>query len=213
MVRIRLPPAMSPGWFHQTLLFPKHGVSSSPHFSLGGGLVVLNRTSSASLLEGQANLRLLFIAGGRRIRTLGPSREGSAGKVEHLDEVGPSSRTLRERRLPRNMDDRQAMMASLDRLEALERGAHLLRPRSRVLANGAAGADPDRLTLSCAILLVPDDKRNWRIIPPAVLAVVTASGERPRSWTEPRISRARRFAEDSTLEGRGFELLVPPTAI
>ena len=61
-------------------------------------------------------------AGGNEIRTLGPSREGSAGKVEHLDEVGPSSRTLRERRLPRNMDDRQAMMASLDRLEALERG-------------------------------------------------------------------------------------------
>jgi len=30
--------------------------------------------------------------------------------------------TLRERRLPRNMDDQQAMMASLDRLEALERG-------------------------------------------------------------------------------------------
>src|SRR6266850_1612902 len=30
--------------------------------------------------------------------------------------------TLRERRLPRNMHDRQAMMASLDRLEALERG-------------------------------------------------------------------------------------------
>src|SRR6266404_1362826 len=27
--------------------------------------------------------------GGRRIRTLGPSRKGSAGKVEHLDEVGP----------------------------------------------------------------------------------------------------------------------------
>ena len=30
--------------------------------------------------------------------------------------------TLRERRLPRNMHDQQAMMASLDRLEALERG-------------------------------------------------------------------------------------------
>ena len=94
-------------------------------------------------------------------------------------------------------------------LGSTRRGAHLLRPRSRVLANGAAGADPDRLTLSCAILLVPDDKRNWRIIPPAVLAVVTASGERPRSWTEPRISRARRFAEDSPLEGRGFEPSVP----
>jgi glyoxylase-like metal-dependent hydrolase (beta-lactamase superfamily II) len=30
--------------------------------------------------------------------------------------------TLRERRLPRNMHDREAMLASLDRLEALERG-------------------------------------------------------------------------------------------
>ena len=30
--------------------------------------------------------------------------------------------TLRERRLPRNMYDREAMLASLDRLEALERG-------------------------------------------------------------------------------------------
>src|SRR6266481_3316230 len=30
-------------------------------------------------------------AGGRRIRTLGPSRKGSAGTVEHLDEVGPFS--------------------------------------------------------------------------------------------------------------------------
>jgi len=29
--------------------------------------------------------------------------------------------TLRERRLPRNMYDRKAMLASLDRLEALER--------------------------------------------------------------------------------------------
>ena len=35
-------------------------------------------------------------------------------------------RTLRERRLPRNAFDREAMMASLDRLEALERsGAHI----------------------------------------------------------------------------------------
>ena len=34
--------------------------------------------------------------------------------------------TLRERRLPRNMYDREAMLASLDRLEALERsGAHI----------------------------------------------------------------------------------------
>jgi hypothetical protein len=41
------------------------------------------------------------------------------------------------------------------------------------------------------------------------LAVVTASGERPRSWTEPRISRDGRFAEDSTLEEDGFELLIP----
>jgi N-acyl homoserine lactone hydrolase len=31
-------------------------------------------------------------------------------------------RTLRERRLPRHMHDREAMLASLDRLEALERG-------------------------------------------------------------------------------------------
>jgi N-acyl homoserine lactone hydrolase len=30
-------------------------------------------------------------------------------------------RTLRERRLPRNAFDREAMLASLDRLEALER--------------------------------------------------------------------------------------------
>ncbi len=30
-------------------------------------------------------------------------------------------RTLRDRRLPRNMYDREAMLASLDRLEALER--------------------------------------------------------------------------------------------
>jgi len=38
--------------------------------------------------------------------------------------------TLHERRLPRNMYDREVMLASLDRLEALERsGAHLLRPR------------------------------------------------------------------------------------
>jgi N-acyl homoserine lactone hydrolase len=37
-------------------------------------------------------------------------------------------RTLRERRLPRYMHDRNRMLASLDRLEALERsGAHLLR--------------------------------------------------------------------------------------
>src|SRR5947207_2789318 len=28
-------------------------------------------------------------AGGRRIRTIGPSRKGSAGTVEHLDDVGP----------------------------------------------------------------------------------------------------------------------------
>jgi glyoxylase-like metal-dependent hydrolase (beta-lactamase superfamily II) len=35
--------------------------------------------------------------------------------------------TLRERRLPRNMYDREAMLASLDRLEALEQsGAHIL---------------------------------------------------------------------------------------
>jgi N-acyl homoserine lactone hydrolase len=36
-------------------------------------------------------------------------------------------RTLRERRLPRNVDDREAMLASLDRLEALERnGARIV---------------------------------------------------------------------------------------
>ena len=35
-------------------------------------------------------------------------------------------RTLRERRLPRYVHDREAMLASLDRLEALERGgAHI----------------------------------------------------------------------------------------
>ena len=41
-----------------------------------------------------ANLtrRHRLAGGGRRIRTLGPSRRGSAGKVEYLDGVGPSSR-------------------------------------------------------------------------------------------------------------------------
>jgi hypothetical protein len=37
-------------------------------------------------------VRARLTAGGRRIRTIGPSRKGSAGKVESLDEVSPSSR-------------------------------------------------------------------------------------------------------------------------
>jgi hypothetical protein len=59
--------------------------------------------------------------------------------------------TLRERRLPRYVHDREAMLASLDRLEALEKGGarifaeavpdigYELRPRPRILAIGAAG--------------------------------------------------------------------------
>ena len=51
-------------------------------------------------------------------------------------------RTLRERRLPRYVHDKEAMLASLDRLEALERGGarHLFRSRSGILADRAAGA-------------------------------------------------------------------------
>ena len=43
------------------------------------------------------------------------------GALEHAAAAG-YCQTLRERRLPRNMHDRQAMPASLDRLESLERG-------------------------------------------------------------------------------------------
>ena len=58
--------------------------------------------------------------------------------------------TLRERRLPRNMYDREAMLASLDRLAGAgtERGSHLFRPRPGVLANGTAGTGPDHITLT-----------------------------------------------------------------
>ena len=57
-------------------------------------------------------------------------------------------RTLRERRLPRFVYDREAMLASLDRLAALEkrRRAHLFRPRRRILADRAAGAVAARLS-------------------------------------------------------------------
>ena len=54
--------------------------------------------------------------------------------------------TLRERRLPRNMYDREAMLASLDRLEALERsGARIFWPRPGVLAHGTAGTGLSRI--------------------------------------------------------------------
>jgi putative hydrolase of the HAD superfamily len=66
--------------------------------------------------------------------------------------------TLRERRLPRYVYDRAAMLASLDRLEALEKaGAHRLRPRPRILAKRAAGARTARMTLPRAILFDLDD--------------------------------------------------------
>ena len=57
--------------------------------------------------------------------------------------------TLRERRLPRNMYDREAMLASLDRLggAGTERGSDLFRPRPGVLANGTAGTGCGRITL------------------------------------------------------------------
>jgi N-acyl homoserine lactone hydrolase len=48
------------------------------------------------------------------------------GEVVLSADVCYFCQTLRERRLPRNMYDREAMLASLDRLAALERGgAHI----------------------------------------------------------------------------------------
>ena len=43
--------------------------------------------------------------------------------------------TLRERRLPRNMYDREAMLASLDRLEALERSGNAVNLGWQVILN------------------------------------------------------------------------------
>ena len=62
--------------------------------------------------------------------------------------------TLRERRLPRNMYDREAMLASLDRLEALGkiRRANLLQSRPGFLAVRAASSCCHRMRLPCAIL-------------------------------------------------------------
>jgi hypothetical protein len=45
-----------------------------------------------------------------------------AGQVVLAADVRYFCRTLRERRLPRHMHDRAAMLASIDRLEPLERG-------------------------------------------------------------------------------------------
>jgi hypothetical protein len=53
--------------------------------------------------------------------------------------------TLRERRLPRNMYDREAVLTSLPvGGVGTERGSHVLRPRSGVLANSTAGTGPGR---------------------------------------------------------------------
>ena len=46
----------------------------------------------------------------------------AAGEVVLAADSCYFCRTLRERRLPRNVDDREAMLASLDRLAGLERG-------------------------------------------------------------------------------------------
>jgi glyoxylase-like metal-dependent hydrolase (beta-lactamase superfamily II) len=58
--------------------------------------------------------------------------------------------TLRERRLPRNMYDREAMLASLDRLEALERsGAHIFFGHDpEFWRTGTAGTGPGRIVLA-----------------------------------------------------------------
>jgi len=99
-----------------------------------------------------------------------------------------------------------------DRLEALERGggAHLLRPRSRVLTNGCRRADPDSPDA-----VVRDSfwsrtyKRNWRNHSAGCLAVVTASGDaaprfsdRTKDFQSQAVRRGPPRCEESGLSNR-----------